>query len=779
MPKSVGIDLGTTNSAVSIKKVHVEILNNGEGDPITPSCVSIQNRKLLGLVNRPKFIVGKHALEWIKQNPESTVTAVKRLMGRSIANPEIQKIMADPRQSITIASHSRGTDNSLVIRINDKEYTPEAISSKILEKIIRDAEKKLGDSVDYAVITVPAYFNDKQKHATRTAATLAGIKVQRLLPEPTAAAISFGVDELGLEDAKTILVFDFGGGTFDLSVLTISGGQFIEQGKGGNMWLGGEDINRKIEDYVLKETAHEYEIEDLIDVIDQQKPGVANRFFGELKVAVENAKVKLSTEQQAYIELLGLIKDPDGDILDVDVTLTRPQFESLIQPVVDNALSLTRNLLADIFFTPNMIDHVLLVGGSSKIPCIIEAVKKEFGPEKVMLHERPMLAVAEGAAILSHRLSDTYECLNCGKSVKQSDRNCNHCGFDLETHTIEHGVFDIVHAAAHDYYVVLENGDKHLFVEKHTPLPFEQTEVFKLIGSEQKLVHLKFFNLVNNKEESIGDFWLSIDEEAINEYRNKQDKIDHGKPLSIAVTLAIDENNLVEVKAVLTQLPEVELTKTLSRGKADEELFMKLEAMIDDANKAGYDTYITNEITIRSADIIEDIHKVIDKTTGEVIEPVYNLAGMNIDKAKRLAKEQINSYSLIFYARDLVRNFSGILTPKNTSQILKKIDHLQDMNRSGTYEENVAACDDLDIYLDKFPLLNILSNITKASELCEENDPSKAPQFHNAISTILDAANKNNLELVEKTLATILPRVKEVTDQFDHETGSIEKGITR
>jgi len=189
MPKSIGIDLGTTNSVASIKKVTVEIIKNSEGDQITPSCVSVKKKKLLGLINQEKFIVGKHALEWIKQEPANTVTAVKRLMGRSFSNPEVQKIIADHRQSISITCQSRGTENSLVILLNKKEYTPEQISSKILKKIHKDAEAFLQDSVEYAVITVPAYFNDKQKHATRTAASLAGMKVQRLLPEPTAAAI--------------------------------------------------------------------------------------------------------------------------------------------------------------------------------------------------------------------------------------------------------------------------------------------------------------------------------------------------------------------------------------------------------------------------------------------------------------------------------------------------------------------------------------------------------------------------------------------------------------
>lgn len=787
MSKSIGIDLGTTNSASGIKKVHVEIIPNSEGDTITPSCVCIKHNKtgilnrLTGIRSRHEFVVGKHALEWIKQEPASTVTAVKRLMGRSITNPEVQKLINDPRHAFIIASQSQGTDNSLVIRIRDEEYTPEQISSRILEKIRADAEKSLGDKVEYAVITVPAYFNDKQKHATRTAAALAGIKVQRLLPEPTAAAISFGVDQVNEDEAKTVLVFDFGGGTFDLSVLTISGGQFIEQGKGGNMWLGGEDIDRKLEEYVLQETAREYEIDDIAQMIAEQDPGVKNRFLGELKAAVEQAKIKLSDEQEAYIELLGLLKDADGDLLDVDVTLTRESFEDLIRPAVQNTLTLVQKLLDDIHFSPDLIDNVLLVGGSSKIPCIIKAMEDMFGKEKVMLHDRPMLAVAEGAAILSHRLADSYECLGCGCIVEQSDTICSHCGFDLEKHTIDQGVFSIVHAAAHDYYVALDNGEKYLFVEKNTPLPCEQTEVFRLVDAYQKLIHMKFFNIVNEAEESIGDFWLSIDADAIWEYRSKSDQkeSDSDTPFSISVNLKIDENNIVEVSGTLTQLPDVSLSKTLSRGKADEKLFMELESMIDKANADESDTYAVEELTLRSADIVKDIHNVLDETTGEVIETVYTLAKMKIDKAKQLFEENILCYSMIYYAECVRDEFSWVLTPKERSKLKKKIEHLKTMNRTGTYEENIDAFDDLDEFLDTFPLINMLMDISKAGELCETNDPKKAASFFSAISTVMKAVENTNIELATKTLDKIMPEALGIIKKYDKKTGIVQKGVVR
>ncbi|RLB92457.1 MAG: hypothetical protein DRH26_06230, partial [Deltaproteobacteria bacterium] len=592
-------------------------------------------------------------------------------------------------------------------------------------------------------------------------------------------AISFGVDQVKDEDAKTIMVFDFGGGTFDLSVFTISGGQFIEQGKGGNMWLGGEDIDRKIEDFVLGETEREYGIEDIGQLIDHQETGKKIRFLGELKAAVEQAKINLSDQEATYVEILGLLKDNDGDLLDIDITLTRKQLETIIQPVVETAMELSRKLLDDIYFTPDLIDNVLLVGGSSKIPCIIKAVEAMFGPDKVLVHERPMLAIAEGAAILSHRLSDTYECAGCGKTVSQSDIVCSSCGFDLEKHTIDQGVLDIVHATAHDYYVALENGDRYLFVEKNTPLPCEQTEVFKLVHSDQNLVHMKFSNMVNDKEESIGDFWLGFDHKTIDKYRTNHSDETRELPFSIEVTLKIDENNLVEVAASLKELPEVELSKTLSRGQADEKLFKILEKIINEANEKGYETYTINDITTRTVSILKEIHRVIDQKTGEVIEPVYNLAEMNLDKTKRLAEEGVDCYAFIYYAENLLETFLAAFSSKDKSLMKKKIEHLKTMNLNGTYEENLDAYNDLDRLIDKFPLPNILMRITKAADLCEENDPPRAPKFYGAISSILAAVEKENSERIDATLDKILPEVDEVIQQYDSKTGTIKKGITR
>ncbi len=777
MAKSIGIDLGTTNSVVAIKKVYTEVLKNAEGDLITPSCVTLK-KKLMPFF-KPEFVVGKNALEWMKQDPENTIVAVKRLMGRSYNDEYVRRIIAERRVHYRLVRHSQGTENSLAVILGGKEYTPEEISAKILQKVAADAQKAEGAKAEYAVITVPAYFNDKQKYATRTAAALAGLKVRRLLPEPTAAAISFGVDNVKGEESKTVLVFDFGGGTFDLSVLTISGGQFIEQGKGGDMWLGGEDIDHLLAEYVLAKTAAEHEIDDIKGLIDKQGAKYRNRFLGELKAKVEQAKIRLSDEQSAYVEILGALKDSDGDNIDVDVELTREKFHELIAGMVDNIVRLTRKLIEDIHFTPDLIDNVLMVGGSSRIPLLIEAMKREFGAEKVLLHERPMLAIAEGAAILSHRLAEAYECPKCGISVGQSDTRCKTCGFDLEKYTVEEGLFDIVHSAAHDYYIYLENHDKYLFIEKNTPLPCERTEVFKLVHPEQKLVHMKFANVVNDVEESIGDLWLGIDLDEDKDEDKEEAEEKKAEPLQVAITLRIDENNLIEVEAKLQERPEISLSKTLSRGKADEKIFRSLEDLIDEANRTQYNSFIMTDMLYRALSIIKDAHEVIDPTTDELDELVYNRATIKIEKARRMAAEDQGSKATIYYAQTVLHDYGFALAPDKQEKIGRRVANLEKMDEYGTYEENIQALDALQKELKDLGLVGFLMEIQKAADYSATTEPAKSVKFIRALKDIMTAVSKEDKDKISRILDEIMPQALVVVRANEADSATIHKDISR
>lgn len=774
MPKSIGIDLGTTNSVGAVKKVQPEVLENSEGDLITPSCVALHNKKFGA--SKSKFVVGKHALEWINQDPKNTVLAVKRLMGRNYQDEAVQEILLNHKLRYEIKRYSRGSENSLAVVLAGKEYTPEEISAEILKKVRLDAEKALKDGVDSAVITVPAYFNDKQKHATRTAAYLAGLKVRRLLPEPTAAAISFGVDTVKADEAKTVLIFDFGGGTLDFSVLTISGGQFIEHGKGGDMWLGGDDVDRLIADFVLNEVAEDYGIDNIEQLIESQDDKRKYRFLGELRTKAEQAKIRLSVEKKAYIDILGILKDSDGDGIDVEVELTRDHFEELIAPMIGTAIKLIQKMLEEIDFTDELIDNVLLVGGSSKIPSLAAALKREFGEDKVLIHDKPMLAVAEGAAILSHRLSDSYECPKCGGTVSQSDSICKACGFDLEKHIVEQGVLDIVHTTAHDYYIRLENDERYLFIEKSTPLPCEKTEVFRLIHPEQKLVHMKFNNTVNDKEESVGDLWLGLDRQEEDEEEEER----NGNTLHVEINLKIDENNLVEVSAVLKEHAQMQISKYLSRGKADEMLYLSLEETIDEANSKKYSVYVMLDLLQRALSSIRDINAMIDPETDRVDEKIFQRAKLKIEKACKMAAEGHAGKATILYAESALEGFSLAIPPKSRKEIRAKVRQLAEADENGSYEENVKALEELETALsDKLGVVGILMEIEKAGGYFQKTNPAKAAKFFQYISSILQAFEKGDARTARTLLDEIMPEVNDAVQASEAEIRLIHKEIAR
>jgi molecular chaperone DnaK len=777
MKKSIGIDLGTTNSVVAVKKVNTEVLKNAEGEYITPSCVMVKKR----LMRKPEFIVGRDALEWLRQEPEHTITAVKRLIGRNFYEKEVQELISRQSLPYQLSTHSRGSANSLAFQIGGREFTPEEISAKILAKLKADAEAVLGDEVDAAVITVPAYFNDKQKHGTRTAAALAGLKVRRLLPEPTAAAISFGVDKISGDDGRTVLVFDFGGGTLDLSILTISGGRIIEMGKGGDMWLGGEDIDQLLIDYVLQETAREEGIADIRALIAQQKPARKNKFLAELKTAVEKAKIVLSDQKETCIEILGVLLDQDGDPLDVEVELPRTRFDVMMTSLLESMLGLVRGVIADVHFTEDLIDNVLLVGGSSRIPCVIHALQKEFGQKKVLLHERPMLAVAEGAAILSHRLADTVECPQCTRNTAQNVTTCSHCGFDLEGHTIEHGVVEIVHAAAHDYYIKLENDERFLMVEKNTPLPCSSTEVFQLVDTEQELIHMKFYNVVNRKEQGIGDLWLGIDRDEEQEKTEEEDAPRKPvMPSRIEITLDIDENNLVSVNASLLNHPEIAISRTLSRGHADEKLFLELEQAIADADNKQYSAYTVIDLQNRARSLIQSINGIVDPKNDTVDEQRYEQARNQIYKAVKIAANEEAPLTQLYYAESMLDDYGVLIEPRIQEQLRDKIERLRQVDENGSYEQTMRASSALSAALDdkRLAQVNTLMQIENASEICFTTDPGKAKKFLRVISEVLEAAEKQDGSVEEK-LQAILPEVDEVLENYALSTRKIHRDIRK
>lgn len=312
-----------------------------------------------------------------------------------------------------------------------------------------------------------------------------------------------------------------------------------------------------------------------------------------------------------------------------------------------------------------------------------------------------------------------------------------------------------------------------MFVEKNTPLPFEKTEVFKLVHPKQKLVHMKFINVVNEADEPIGDLWLGIDID------NKQDKKKKKDALHVAITLKIDENNLIEVTAALQEYPDIQLSKTLSRGKSDEKLFLSLEKTIAEANRKGYSEYTIIDFLYRSLSIIKNIHTVVNQKTGEVDEPMYKLSAMKIEKADRMATEGHNSKTSIYYANAVLHSFGPAIPPKDQADIRKKMKRLEEMDEHGTYDENVQALRNFEKSVDKLGGVNTLMQIQKAGDICMHTQPSKAPKFYRCIDDIMEEFKNGNEKKASELLIGIAPEVSAIINKYEAKTGVIHKDIAK
>jgi len=373
MGKIIGIDLGTTNSAMAVMQAgKAEIIANSEGNRTTPSVVAVNKNgeRLVGQVARRQQVT----------NPKNTIYEVKRLIGRNFDDKEVQRDLKLMGYEIIKSG------NSTKVKMGDKEYSPEEVSAMILSKLKADAEAFLGEPVTEAVITVPAYFDDSQRHATKDAGKIAGLEVKRIINEPTAAALAYGLDKADKKDEK-IAVYDLGGGTFDVSILELGDGVFEVKSTNGDTHLGGADFDRVIVNYFVDE----FKKEQGIDLKDD------NAAMQRLRDEAEKAKIELSTTNEITINLPFLTADADGP-KHFEHKLTRAKLESLVGDLVDKTADPCEKALKDAGLKASDIDAVVLVGGMTRMPAVQEKVKAIFGKDP-MKGVNPDEVVAVGAAI--------------------------------------------------------------------------------------------------------------------------------------------------------------------------------------------------------------------------------------------------------------------------------------------------------------------------------------------------------------------------------------------
>ena len=375
MAKIIGIDLGTTNSCVAVMEGgSPKVIHSAEGRNVIPSAV-----------DPIKNIVGDVAKRQIVINPKSTIYSIKRLMGRKFTDSSVQTDMK--LLPYTIKS---GKNGMAVVEVEGKEFTPQEISAKILGKIKSDAEKYLGEPVKQAVITVPAYFDDSQRQATKQAGEIAGLEVMRIVNEPTASALAYGLDK---KNAHTIAVYDLGGGTFDISILELGDGVYEVKATNGDTHLGGDDFDQKILDYL----ADEFKKEHGVDL--RKDPQALQR----LRDAAEKAKIELSSAMEAEINLPFITQGKEGPAHLV-MKLTRAKLEGLVGDLIDKSIEPVKKCLADAKKKIGDIDEIVLVGGMTRMPKVIETVKKFFGKDP-NASVNPDEVVAVGAAVQAGVLS--------------------------------------------------------------------------------------------------------------------------------------------------------------------------------------------------------------------------------------------------------------------------------------------------------------------------------------------------------------------------------------
>ena len=589
MSKVIGIDLGTTNSCVSIMEgTQPKVLENAEGARTTPSVVAFTESE--------EKLVGQPAKRQAVTNPENTIFAVKRLIGRNFEDPTVKKdIETSPFKII----NSEGGD--AWIEAQGKKYSPSQISAFVLQKMKETAEKYLGQEVTKAVITVPAYFNDAQRQATKDAGKIAGLEVLRIINEPTAASLAYGLDK---KQNKKIAVYDLGGGTFDVSILELGDGVFEVKSTNGDTFLGGEDFDNTIVDYLLSEFKKENGIDLKSDKLALQR----------LKEAAEKAKIELSSAAQTEINLPFITADKTGP-KHINLKMTRAKLEALVEDLIGRTIPPCKTALKDAGLSASEISEIILVGGMTRMPKVIEEVKSFFGkePNKSV---NPDEVVAMGAAIQA--------------GVLQGD------------------VKDVLLLDVTPLSLGIETlgGVSTKLIDKNTTIPTKKSQVFSTAEDSQPAVSIRVLQ---------GEREMATDNKLLGNFELVGiAPAPRGVP-QIEVTFDIDANGIVNVSAkdkgtgkeqkIQIQasggLSEEEINKMVKEAESNKEADKKKRESVDARNQADTLLHSTEKNLKEHGSKVSDADKKAIETASANLRNA--LKGTDIEDIKKKTQDLVQA----------------------------------------------------------------------------------------------------------------------------------------